>query len=141
MNLVYSYTSIMAAPLVNLVHTLWTLLIICWLRFTRCGLCSFFLHFGSHVVDLAHSSFASVHTLWTLFLLFYKRPTQHVTDIGGSFPHSSNRGGASKSRAAPVVASEHRARANEALPRPYVVRSSDLKDGTLLLMPENCSVN
>ena len=29
---------------------------------------------------------------------------------------------------------------NEALPRPYVVRSTDLKDGTLLLMPGNCSV-
>ena len=28
-----------------------------------------------------------------------------------------------------------------ALPRPYVVRSSDLKDGTLLLMPGNCGVN
>ena len=64
MILVYYYTSIMAAPLVNLVHTLWTLLMIFWLRFTRCGLCSFFFQFGSHVVDLAHSSFASVHTLW-----------------------------------------------------------------------------
>ena len=52
-----------------------------------------------------------------------------------------SRGRASKSRAAQEAASVHRTRPNEALPHPYVVRSSDLKDGTLLLMPENCSVN
>ena len=36
---------------VALVHTLWTLLINFWLRFTCCGLCSLFYHLGSHVVD------------------------------------------------------------------------------------------
>ena len=72
--------------------------------------------------------------------LLPRRPMPHGTATRGDLPHSSRRGGAAKLRAAPEAASVQRTGPNEALPRPYVVRSTDFTDGALTFVPGNCGV-